>query len=196
MIVPILFMNKAVASAKITGVDPLLLCAISKHETNFGVLGAGRYGYELGYGQYSDKIADPRFKGLDNQLLYAGKQWGNFTGWASVTYNTLLNFSINSWRAGDPQAWANDVWYWYQKIKEEQQGGDSVNVVIYFGPDDMILAKRVAGKVNGVIADRTFIVPSGAKVFVVGGTPIVGAVNLTGNAWEDTAEAVIKFLRA
>jgi len=194
MIVPILFMDKAIASAKITSVDPLLLCAISKHETNFGVLGAGRQGYELGYGQYSDNVADPRFKGLDNQLLYAGKQWVNFTGGASVTFSTLLNFSINSWKAGNPQAWANDVWYWYQKIKEEQ-GGVNVNVVIYFGSDDMILAKRVAGKVNGVIADRTFIVPSGAKVFVVGGTAIVGAVNLTGNAWEDTAEAVIKFLR-
>jgi hypothetical protein len=201
MLVPSEFLVQAQRAATETLSDLVLLCAIGKHETDFGALGAGREGYTLGYGYPAPGQGNPRFQGVVNQLHYAGKQITAYMGARALgctTFNDLNAFAINSWKAGDPN-WQKGVWSWYQAILPELLPAlkevVKVAIVVYFGCDDMILAKRVATKIGGVIAERSFVIPAGSTVYAVGGPAIGGAVNLTGPDWEDTADAVIKFLR-
>lgn len=83
-----------------------------------------------------------------------------------------------------------------QSVNLLLKGADTMPVIFFFGPDDYILAKRVALKVNAAIAPRELYgkLPA-SSVFIVGGPAVDGAVNLTGQAWEDTAQAVINYLK-
>lgn len=193
--VPDQFWQAALRIGQETGADVILLSAIAKHETNFGTLGAGRQGYALGYGVYSETNLDPLFKGLEKQLLYAGRQIANYLGYRAIgktTWSDINSFAIDSWRAGD-SAWQKGVWSWYQQILE---GVDLVKVVFFFGPDDEVFAKRIANKLGAGIASRDLLDKlQGVDPVIVGGPAVDGALNITGEAWEDTADAAIKYLR-
>jgi hypothetical protein len=112
--IPTNFWSVDVQKAIDTGADPYLLAAIAQHETAFGTLGAGREGYTLGYGYPAPGQGDPFYQGVDNQLFYAGQQINSYFNGDPITYEGLLSFAQNSWKPGDPKAWADSVWNIYQ----------------------------------------------------------------------------------
>ncbi len=115
-VVPKTFWAACQEAAAKTGADAFLLAAIGGHETYFGTRGAGLEGYALGYGVYSETNLDPRFKGLGNQLYYAGMQIANFMRGRETTEDTIYDFMVNSWKPGDKN-WYLGVWGMYQEIK-------------------------------------------------------------------------------
>lgn len=115
----------AVNYGSIYGVPPEFLAAIAQHETGFGTLGWGRPSqgeYILGYGAYSDTRADSKYSGADNQFRYAARQIGNFFGGKSYNEGTIQDFARQSWRPGNPDAWASSV----NKIFQGLTGGGDV----------------------------------------------------------------------
>lgn len=72
-----------------------------------------------------------------------------------------------------------------------------VTKVLFFGPDDLVLARRVAEKVGGVLAPRSMAanLPAG-PYYIVGGPVDSGAVaNITGGSFEDTCAAYVSFMK-
>lgn len=103
------------------GVDPLLLAAIGWHETHWGRLGAGRYGWHLGYGYYPGSEVKERYRGLERQLRGAAEHYRrHFQG--PLTAENLLDYSRRAWRAGDPDAWARSVWRIYTTLQDDLTG--------------------------------------------------------------------------
>ncbi|GAH98946.1 unnamed protein product, partial [marine sediment metagenome] len=49
-------------------ITPYLIAAIGWHETHWGKLGAGRYGWILGYGYFPGSTVKEKYRGLENQL--------------------------------------------------------------------------------------------------------------------------------
>ena len=58
--------------------NPVLIAAIGWHETQWGRLGWGRSGYHLGYGAWNEKEAAEKYRGIENQIRYAGSQIRNW----------------------------------------------------------------------------------------------------------------------
>lgn len=54
-----------------------VMVAIGWHETHWGRLGWGRYGYHMGVGAYSANSAAPEYKGLDKQLAWTTERLGS-----------------------------------------------------------------------------------------------------------------------
>ena len=162
--IPDNFWSVDVNAATSAGADPYLLAAIAQHETQFGTLGAGQEGYALGYGYPAPGQGNPMYKGLDNQLFYAGLQVNEFFsgGGAAgsdsllassvpVTPDSLYQFALTSWKPGasaDPvssaanaKAWANSVWSIYSGYTKDSS----------LTKDNSTIAK-VGGVVNTVKA--------------------------------------------
>ena len=99
-------------------VDPLLIIAIGWHETNWGRLGAGRYGWHLGYGYYPGSKVKEKYQGLENQLRGACWQIGRDLK-LPLTHESLTEFAKTSWKPGSPELWANAVWYYYQQLEND-----------------------------------------------------------------------------
>jgi len=101
--------------------SPEVLAAIGWHETHWGKLGWGKQGYYLGVGCYSEKEANPYYKGLDRQLDWAARQLGSYLG-QNITLSGLKSFARNVWKPGNPDAWAESVYHIYLEI-----GGKTVS---------------------------------------------------------------------
>ena len=211
--IPVEFWNACKTYGKQTGADPVLLAAIGRHETGYGTLGAGRSGYALGYGVYSPTNMDPRFRGLENQLLYAGKQIDRYMKGAPVTPGSVLAFSVNSWKAGNPQAWAASVWACYANLTEELHLALPVavapvqkeeeeemfeSIVACFGTKDIMNAVALSEKFNAPICSQaqTALVGKSKVVYWVGGVDHAAVegqtfVNLCGDDFKETMTKVI-----
>lgn len=85
------------------GVDPKLLLAIAKHETNYGALGLGRSGYTLGYGA-TDSGNLSQYAGVENQYSNGARTL------AAHGVHSLADVQAGKarWWATDP-AWAQGV---------------------------------------------------------------------------------------
>ena len=120
--VPESFMEAATNAGNATGVDPLLIAAIGKHETGYGTLGAGREGYSLGYGYPAPGQGNAKYQDapgeFSNQTLSAAKQIAGYLGNKDVTLENLTDFMNNSWKPGDKN-WANAVWRDYQQLNKD-----------------------------------------------------------------------------
>jgi hypothetical protein len=106
---------KCVYYANKYGTYPELLAAIGWHETHWGRLGWGRYGFYLGVGCYSETEANWYFAGLDRQLDWAAKRLGKYLG-RNVTLAALTGFAREVWRPGNPDAWARSVYKIYLQL--------------------------------------------------------------------------------
>lgn len=102
--------------AQIYNLPVNLLAAIGWHETHWGELGAGREGWYLGYGYYPGSTVAEKYRGLVPQLTGAAKQIASYFKGRELTEETWLAFSRQSWRAGDPDAWAAGTWRIYQDL--------------------------------------------------------------------------------
>ncbi len=107
--------NKVVYYANKYGTIPELLAAIGWHETHWGRLGWGRYGFYLGVGCYSETKANWYFASLDRQLNWAAKRLGQYLG-KNVTLAALTGFAREIWRPGNPDAWARSVYRIYREL--------------------------------------------------------------------------------
>jgi hypothetical protein len=152
--IPADFWVKAVQYSKVTGADPYLLSAIAQHETGFGTLGAGRQGYTLGYGVYSETLQNPLYKGTENQLMFAGRQIESYFGSKPVTLQSLTDFMKNSWKPGD-QEWAAKVYKYYAGYDKNPELAKNQNALLGTVKDmvkDSAAGQAVSGAVDSVKA--------------------------------------------
>jgi hypothetical protein len=98
-------------------VDPYLIAAIGKHETQWGREGAGRIGWILGYGYYSGSTVKEKYKGLENQVRGALNQ---FSQWmqSPITLASVTNLAVKHWKSSAPEAWARSVYSIYSSIEK------------------------------------------------------------------------------
>ena len=137
---PVSDWQKVVDYANRYGTVPELLAAIGWHETHWGRLGWGRYGFHLGVGCYSEREANYRFQGLDNQLRWAARQLGRHIG-RNVTLPGLISFARNVWRPGNPEAWARSVYRIYRELGGPV-GGGAASYAVSGGTDIDISVER------------------------------------------------------
>lgn len=104
--------NTVLTHAVIDGTNPYLIAAIGWHETHWGQLGAGKSGYTLGVGVYSDTNVNHIFAGLAKQLDWATPRMGKAFG-LHPTQDDIEAFGRQIWRPGDPAAWSTSVWTCY-----------------------------------------------------------------------------------
>jgi len=123
-------------------VNPVLIAAIGWHETHWGRLGMGRYGYHLGVSCWGrddkDFEADKR-KGIvdwESYSIYKGKHnygWTTFKGlhkqvkWAVNTIRNTMGYNFGypdvenlnkKWVPTDKEfKWAKSVWSIYKSIE-------------------------------------------------------------------------------
>ena len=111
--------GKIVRVAREFNVCPYLIAAIGQHETQWGRLGLGRYGFYTGYGAF-DHGPDFRFARLDIQVRGTARmmrEWGMRPG--RVCLDRLLAGNRGEFGriyATDPR-WAFGVWRHYQDIR-------------------------------------------------------------------------------
>jgi len=123
-------------------VNPLLIAAIGWHETNWGRLGMGKYGYHLGvscwdrrdYQYEKDKergVIDPEtyhiVKGLHRYCNINYKGVRNQVKWAVETINKTMRFHFGypdlenlnkKWIPEDKEfKWAQSVWKIYNRLE-------------------------------------------------------------------------------
>lgn len=106
--------NKLIRSCIMNNVNPFLIIAIGIHETGWGALGWGQYGYILGVGCFSETTAEPAFRGYDAQIDWATNQIGKFMS-LQPTPDQIAQFAQKIWKPGDPTAWASAVYKYFQK---------------------------------------------------------------------------------
>jgi len=122
-------------------VPPLLIAAIGWHETHWGRLGMGKYGYYLGVScwdrndqQYlrdkeKDNVDYKSYTRTTAGHLYCNIHYRGISGqvgWAvekfkgkipmSFGYPHVLNIAKNIWKPGAPEAWAKSVWNIYSGL--------------------------------------------------------------------------------
>lgn len=114
------------------------MAAIGWHETHFGRLGWGRYGYHLGVGAYSPTNAAPEYQGLDRQL-----EWTSDRLWEADTYTLadMLRYGREIQRPADPDQWGKSVHSIYQSLVVDYDTPRPVEA----GPGTEIAAPQVAG---------------------------------------------------
>ena len=107
-------------------VDPFLIGAIGWHETQWGVLGAGRQGYHTGYGATDSGLLN-QYAGLDNQIKYTTikmGRWGMNPG--EVTLEGLILGNSGGLPSGiyasDP-GWPAKVFKYYQDFVNQFGAG-------------------------------------------------------------------------
>jgi hypothetical protein len=91
------------------GGNPLLMAAIGWYETHWGRLGWGKEGYHLGYSCVSETQADPKYQGMENQVIAACWQIRRDLK-LPLTLDSLIAFARESWKPGNPLSWASGVW--------------------------------------------------------------------------------------
>jgi hypothetical protein len=96
-------------------IDPYLYGSIGKHETQWGRAGMGKQGWYLGYGCPRSGFCYEKFRGLVNQLRYAGYQIRRDFVFP-VTLESITNFGVTSWRPANPYSWAKGVWRVYEAM--------------------------------------------------------------------------------
>lgn len=107
--------------AKQYDTDPALIAAIGQHETRWGELGAGKIGFETGYGYYGPGNYDPAFQGLETQVertAWKMSQWGIKPG--GVTLTALKTGNAGGLPTGIYAAdsnWPNAVYTQYTQLK-------------------------------------------------------------------------------
>ena len=113
--------NVIIPIARRHNVCPLLVAAIGQHETAWGQLGLGRYGFYTGYGAF-DHAPDFRFTGLTRQIEGTARmmaEWGMRPN--RVTLERLRRGNRGEFGriyATDPY-WADKVWRHYLRIRRE-----------------------------------------------------------------------------
>lgn len=90
-------------------VNPYIVVGIGWHETQWGKLGWGRYGYILGVGCYTETEVDEKYKGLEKQVEFATQNLYNFVSWIP-TENMLIKFNEKIWRSASPVNWGKKVY--------------------------------------------------------------------------------------
>jgi len=130
------------------GVDPVLIAAIGWHETHWGRLGMGVYGYHLGVScwkrtreQYEyDKARglideDTRvgylyciknLKGLEKQVTWAVERLRTMVS-PNPTYEEFSRFAKTVWKPGNPERWAELVWKVYKNINVDYDDVEEVD---------------------------------------------------------------------
>lgn len=109
---------KVLDTASEFAVSPYLIAAIGWHETHWGRLGAGRKGWILGYGYFPGSTVAEKYKGLENQLRGACRQIARDLK-KPLSLSTLTDFAKNSWKPGNPEAWAESVWKIYTALQDD-----------------------------------------------------------------------------
>ena len=113
--------NVIIPIARKYNVCPYLVAAIGQHETAWGRLGLGRYGFYTGYGAF-DRGPDFRFTGLTRQIEGTTRmmaEWGMHPN--RVTLERLKRGNRGEFGriyATDPY-WADKVWRHYLRIRRE-----------------------------------------------------------------------------
>lgn len=88
--------------------EPYLIAAIGWHETHWGLLGAGRLGFILGFGYYPGSTLLDKYRGLENQLKGADSMIRSNLDFP-VTQNSLDDFAVNHWKSGASLSWSKSV---------------------------------------------------------------------------------------
>lgn len=117
----IMTLNEWVIVRNITSeynVDPKLIAAIGWHETHWGRLGAGRQGWHLGYGYFPGSTVAEKYRGLENQIRGASYQLKRDLK-LPISLQTVTEFAFNSWKPGNPAAWAQSVWNIYNSLVDD-----------------------------------------------------------------------------
>jgi len=96
---------------------PYLIAAIGWHETHWGRLGAGRYGWILGYGYFPGSTVKEKYKGLENQLKGACPMISKYFNFP-VSQTSCINFAVNHYKPGVPVAWGKSVYSIYSKLEK------------------------------------------------------------------------------
>jgi len=112
--------------AKEYNMDPLILLAIARQETNMGKAGIGINGC-LGVGAYdsnpTNALTNPKFAGMENQLRVGAKTFDNLRSKGGSNANASVEQQIaaagKKW-ATDPN-WAKGVTSIYNQIRSEFQ---------------------------------------------------------------------------
>lgn len=123
-------------------VNPKLIAAIGWHETHWGRLGMGKYGYYLGISCWTrtqSQYNSDKGKGLIDSETYRRTEDGHLycllpykglapqVNWAisrfkgvvpfEPGYPDVLNIARNIWKPGNPEAWAKSVWQIYSNLQ-------------------------------------------------------------------------------
>lgn len=109
------------------GVDPGVLLALAKHETDYGTKGAGQQGYTLGFGiDNSAGYERPEYAGVENQYSNTARRLSE----KGVDSIDDITEGRASWYAPGPQsgAWASGVGSAYESLAPQlspapQEGG-------------------------------------------------------------------------
>jgi len=99
-------------------ITPYLIAAIGWHETHWGKLGAGRYGWILGYGYFAGSTVKEKYKGLENQLKGACPMISKYFSFP-VSQLSCINFAINHWRPSAPASWGKSVYSIYSGLEKD-----------------------------------------------------------------------------
>jgi len=123
-------------------VNPVLIAAIGWHETHWGRLGMGRYGYHMGIScwvrndaQYQHDLAigqvdqetytkvsgghlycSRSLKGMQNQVKWAVEHIKGKVPY-TIGYPNVLYIAEKIWIPGNPKAWADSVWSIYKNME-------------------------------------------------------------------------------
>jgi len=123
-------------------VNPKLIAAIGWHETHWGRLGMGKYGFHMGVScwvrndtqfNYDKNRGDVdfityskvenghlycnlSFKGYQKQVSWAINKFKDVVPYA-IGYPHVLFIAENIWKPGNPKAWANSVWWIYSELE-------------------------------------------------------------------------------
>jgi len=123
-------------------VNPKLIAAIGWHETHWGRLGMGKYGFHLGvscwvrgdtlYKRDKEKglvdeetyrkvssghlYCSTTYKGMGKQVLWAVNKFSGRVPY-QLGYPDVLDIAENIWKPGNPKAWAESVWKIYSSLE-------------------------------------------------------------------------------
>ena len=97
---------------------PYLIAAIGWHETHWGKLGAGRYGWILGYGYFAGSTVKEKYKGLENQLKGACPMIAKYFSFP-VSQSSCINFATGHWKPSAPASWGRSVYSIYSGLQKD-----------------------------------------------------------------------------
>ncbi len=95
--------------------EEYFIVAIGQHETKWGLLGAGKIGYILGYGYFHNSPYLEKTKGFENQVRFATDFIHRFFK-PPVTLESVTNFAVNHWKSSKPESWASSVYKLFSSL--------------------------------------------------------------------------------
>jgi murein DD-endopeptidase MepM/ murein hydrolase activator NlpD len=125
-------------------IDPLVLVAIGKQETNWGQAGDGRLGNVLGVGSY-DSGSTYKYAGIDGQL---GEGSRLLASWGVHTIGDITAGKATDW-ATDP-GWESGVAQWYGRLGGTGQAAATVAAPV--SCDTAVSAAAAGGAVAWAMA--------------------------------------------